>query len=137
MSCPQQHPLLFQLSDGRFQIMEEGHLAPLMVGYEYVVVEEKLAEYVEVLDLPRLEIVDAIIYEPRQKKEIRQYKQLRIDQRFSSDMIRDINLDGERFLLMDNRYLFVSPLLKKRLEASPFQYLRFTEGLSEFIGKVT
>jgi hypothetical protein len=137
MSCGQQHPLLYQLSDGRFQIMEEGHLAPLMVGYEYVLVEEGLAEYIEVLDPPRVEIVDAIIYEPHQKQEFRQYKQLRIDQRFSSDMIRDINLDGERFLLMDNRYVFISPLLKKRLEASPFRYLRSTEGLSEFIGKET
>jgi hypothetical protein len=56
---------------------------------------------------------------------------------FSSDMVRDINLGGERFLLMDGTYLFVSPLLRQRLDASPFKYLRFTEGLSEFAGQET
>jgi hypothetical protein len=32
---------------------------------------------------------------------------------------------------MDGTYPFVSPLLKKRSEASPFKYLRFAAGLSE------
>ena len=137
MSCLESHPQLYQLSDGRFQIMEEGDLAPMMVGYEYVLVESGLAEYLEALDLPRLEIIGAVIYDPRKKQEIHTYKRLQITQRFSSDMIRDINLDGERFLLMGETYLFVSHLLKQRLEAMPFKYLRFTEGLSEFAGKET
>jgi len=109
----------------------------VMVGYEYVLVESELAEYIEVLNLPHLAVIAAVIYDPRQNQEIRTYKQLRISQHFSSDMIRDINLDGERFLLMDGTYLFVSPLLRQRLDASPFKYLRFTEGLSEFAGKET
>ena len=132
MSCLDSHPRLYRLSDDRFQVMEEGELVPLMVGYEYVLVESALAEYLEVLDLPRLEIIGAVVYDPRKKLEIHTYQQLQVDQGFSSDMIRDINLDGERFLLMGERYLFVSPLLKQRLEMSPFKYLRFTEGLSEF-----
>lgn len=135
MSCSESHPRLYQLSDGRFQVMEEGDLAPMMVSYEYVLVESELAEYLEALDLPRLEIIDAVIYDPRKKQEIHAYRQLQITQRLFSDMIRDINLDGERFLLMGETYLFVSPLLKQRLEASPFKYLRFTEGLSEFVGR--
>jgi hypothetical protein len=135
ISCKELHPRLYKLSDGRFQIMEEGDLTPLMVGYEYILVESKLAEYIEVLDLSRLEVVEAVIYDPRRRREIRTYKELRIGQRFSSDMIRDINLDGERVLLMDGASVFVSPALKERLEASPFAYLRFTEGLSEFVGQ--
>jgi hypothetical protein len=137
MSCKESHPRLYQLSDGRFQIMEEGDLAPLMVGYEYVLVEFELAEYVQVLDLPGLEVVEAVIYDPRRKQEIRTHKQLRIGLRFSSDMISDINLDGEKFLFMDRSSVFVSPLLKQRLQASPFAYLHFTEGLSEFAGQET
>lgn len=137
MSCKESHPRLYQLSDGWFQIMEEGDLAPLMAGYDYVLAESKLAEYVEVLDLPRLEVVDAVIYDPRRKQELRTYKRLRIGQRLSSDTIRDINLDGERVLLMDGGSVFVSLLLKQRLEASPFAYLQFTEGLSEFAGPAT
>jgi hypothetical protein len=117
--------------------MEEGGLAPMMVGYEYVLVESALAEYIEILELPRLEVIAAVIYDPRQNQEIRTYRQLRISHHFSSDMLREINLDGEKFLIMSGTYLFVSPLLKQRLDASPFKYLRFTEGLSEFAGKET
>lgn len=74
MSCKELHPRLYQLSDGRFQIMEKGDLAPLMVGYEYILVESKLAEYIEALDLPSLEVVEAVIYGPRRRREIRTYK---------------------------------------------------------------
>jgi hypothetical protein len=128
-------PLLYRLSDGRFQIIEQGRLAPLMVGFEYVLVETAFAEFVEDLDMPRLKIIDAAIYDPQRNEEIRTHKELLIRQRFSSDMIRDIDLDGDRFLLMNGTYLFVSPSLKERLEASPFKYLRFTEGLDGFAAK--
>ena len=117
--------------------MEKSDLAPMMVGFEYVLVEEGLAEYLEALNLPRLTIANAILYDPRSTREIRTHRQLLIDQRFFSNMIRDIDLDGERLLLMDNRYVFVSPLLKERLERSPVQYLRFTEGLSHFASQET
>lgn len=66
---------------------------------------------------------------------MRTHSQLHIGQRFSSGMIQDVDLDGESFLLMDDAYLFTTPLLKHRLELSPFKYLRFTEGLDEFAGK--
>lgn len=136
MSCVEQHAhaLLYQLPDGKFQMMDRGGLGPMMTGYEYVLVENQFAGYLECLDVPRLEIVDAVIYDPRKKQEIRTHRQLRIGQRFSADMIRDIDLDGERLLLMGQQYVFVSPSLKVRLEASPFNYLRFSEGLSEFAG---
>lgn len=145
MSCTQPHARLYHLADGRFQIVEEGNLASMMIGYDYVLVEGDFAQYLTTLDLPGLEIIDAIIYEPWLKKEIRTHKQLLIDQQFSSDMMRnshqssspdtihrEIDLDGERFLLMDRQYVFVSSGLRERLEASGFNYLRFTEGLSEF-----
>lgn len=132
MSCTDQHALLYPLADGRFQIMEPAPLAPLMIGHEYVLVERELAEYLRDLDLPRLDVVDAVIYQPRTGEEIRTHERLVVGQRFSSDLIRDLNLDGERLLLMDNRWLFVSPPLKERLERSRFQYLRFSEGLREF-----
>jgi hypothetical protein len=134
VSCCESHPRLYQLSDGRFQIMESGKLAPVMVGHEYVLVESAFADYLGGLELVRIQIADATIYDPRTKEEIRGYRQLKINQHFSLDMIRDLNLDGERFLLKDGSYVFASPDLKQRLEFSPFRYLRFTEGLSEFAG---
>jgi hypothetical protein len=139
MTCRQPHALLYQLADGRFQIMETGSLAPLMVGYGYgygyVLVEEALGAYLEILDLPRVDIISTVIYEPRQQLEIRTYQQLIMGQRFSPDMINDLDLEGERLLLMGNREVFASDLLKRRLENSPFQYLCFSEGLSSFAGE--
>lgn len=126
--------LLYQLPDRRFQIVDAGRIVPLMIGYEYVLVEQPFADYLADLDLPRLKIIDALIYEPRQKREIRTYRQLQIGQQFSSEMIRDVDISGERLMVMDGRYVFVSPLLKERLESSPFNYIRFTEGLSGFAG---
>ena len=116
--------------------METGNLAPMMVGYGYVLVEEALAAYLELLDLPRVDTVAAIVYEPREQLEIRAYRQLIIEQRFSPDMIRDLDLEGERLLLMGDRDVFASVSLKRRLEKSPFQYLRFSEGLSNFAGEL-
>lgn len=135
VSCDEPyHPRLYQLADGRFQIMEQGELAPLMVGYEYVLVERALAEYVAGLDLPGLSISEAVFYDPRRQQEVRTHSQLHIDERFSSDMINDIDPGVERFLVMGDDYLFATPLLKRRLEESTFKYLRFTEGLEGFVG---
>jgi hypothetical protein len=105
-----------------------------MIGYGYVVVEEALGTYLEILDLRRVDIISAVIYEPRQQLEIR-YRQLIIGQRFSPDMINNLDLEGERLLLIGNREVFASDLLKRRLENSPFQYLCFSEGLSTLAGE--
>lgn len=137
MSCLEPHARLYQLADGRFQIVGNGELAPLMTGYDYVLVEEDLAEYLIALNLPKLEMIAATIYEPWQKQEIRTHKQLLIQQQCSTEEIGDIDLDGERFLVMNREYVFVSGPLKERLAASPFKYLRFTEGLEGFAGAET
>ena len=84
--------------------------------------------------MPGTQIVDAIIFDPRQQREILTYSQLHIAQEFSANAIRDLNLDGEQILLMDRQYVFVSAQLKERLQQSRFKDLRFTEGLSKFAG---
>lgn len=132
MSCSEPHARLYQLADGRFQVVEKGELAPLMSGYNYVLVEEDLAEYLSDLDLPELEIIPAVIYEPWEKQEIRTHRQLVIHQRCSTDEIGEIDFEGERFLLLNQAYVFVSGPLKERLAASPFKYLCFTKGLEGF-----
>ena len=133
ISCTKYGPRLYQLSDGRFQIVEKGKdLAPLMLGYGYILAEAPFANFLETLDLPEFEIIEAVIYDPVEQHEDRTYKQLRIHQEFSAKMINDLDLDGEQIFLMNNRDLFVSPLLKSRLENSPFDYFRFSEGLSLF-----
>ena len=42
---------LYPLKDGRFQMIQEGKLGPFMSGYNYLLVETKLAEYLENLNV--------------------------------------------------------------------------------------
>jgi hypothetical protein len=131
MFCSETDANLYQLKDGRFQIITKGKITPLMIGYDYVLVEKKFADYLEQLNLPELDIEEAIIYYPTDKTEIRTHRQLKIGECLSADINSDIDLDGERILLRDSD-IFVSPQLKKRLEGSEFNYLGFSEGLSLF-----
>lgn len=132
LSCVESHARLHQLADGRFQVVEEGELAPLMTGYEYVLVERDFAEYLSDLGLFGLTIVDAIIYEPWLKQEFRTHRELQINHHFYGDEIDEVDLKGERFSVMDDQHVFVTEPLKERLEASPFKYLCFTAGLYGF-----
>ncbi len=123
---------LYQLKDGRFQPIKQGELGPFMYGDGYLLIENELAEYLELLDLPRVAFKDAVIWDRKTDSEYRTHKEVIIGQHFSFDQINDIDLDGERILMMDNMYVFVSPALKNKLEKSKFTYLKFSEGLSNF-----
>ncbi len=132
MDCPSSSPLLYRLQDGRFQIIEPGKLAPIMIGQGYFLAESAFADYLTSLNLPSLRICSAVLHDPHEGQDITGYRELQITQHFSPDWYPDIDLDGERFLLMDSRYVFVSPDLKDRLENSVFHYLRFSKGLDRF-----
>lgn len=125
---------LYQLEDGRYQLIQEGKLGPFMSGYTYLLIEKELAQYLESLDIERASFKDAVIWDRKNDKEYHSHKEVVMSQHFSSDQINDINLDGDRILVMDNEYKFVSPKLKDKLENSKFDYLKFSEGLSKFSG---
>lgn len=123
---------LYQLKDGRFQPIQEGKLGPFMAGHSYLLVEKKLAQYLESLNIESATFKDAVIWDRKNDKEYHSHKEVIINQHFSSEQINDINLDGDRILMMNNEYVFVSPTLKNKLEKSQFSYLKFSEGLSRF-----
>jgi hypothetical protein len=122
---------LFRLSDGRFQLIEQGKLEPLMVGYNYVIAEKELADYFLSLDIEGISFEPTKIFDRSEGKDYSNYVKLVIGQHFDSYQIADIDLDGKRFLVMDKRYLFVSPELKSILAKSDFSFV-FTEGLTDF-----
>jgi len=134
MSCDQAHPLLYQLEDGRLQRMTQGTLAPFMAGYEYVLIENTLAQHLASLLLPDVIIRDAVIFDPQQGKELTTHKRLCIGAQFTAEQLADLDVPGERMLLMEGRYVFASSTLRQRLSAAPFSYLKFSEGLEEFVG---
>jgi len=144
MSSDEPHARLYRLADGRFQIVGQGELTLLMIGFGYVLIEKEFGQYLVDLNLIGVEIVEAVIYEPWRKEEIHTHRQLLIGEHFSSDLLRypdptshpdenrDIDLDGERFLLMDYQYVYVTGPLRDRLVESRFEYLRFISGLDGF-----
>jgi hypothetical protein len=134
--CDEPADSLYQLQDGRFQLIAGGPIAPFMVGSDYVLIEEALANFLLVRGLDDIRFAPAIIYRRSTGEEYRTHEQITVRQRFDQRTIRDLALDGDRLLLMNNRYLFVSPTLKIALEDSGFRYLRFSEGLSEFAASI-
>jgi hypothetical protein len=132
LHCDAPADALYQLEDGRFQLIANGPIAPLMTGFEYVLAENALADFLFVRGLDNVRFHPATIYRRSTGDEYRTHQRLIIGQHFDSDGLRDLALEGERLLLMDNRYVFVSPDLKRTLEGSQFEYLNFSEGISDF-----
>ena len=135
--CEQHAARLYQLKDGRFQIIDSGPITPLMCGPGYVLLENHLAAFLQEQEIERVAFQPAVIWNRRENIEFQTHQFMAVNHYFSSNQIRDLNLLGERFLTMGDEYLFVTPALKERLEKSPFNFLRFSEGLSEFVGSNT
>lgn len=121
---------LYQLDDGRYQMIEQGSISYLIIGYKYVLVSAELFELLKTLNIENISFKEARVWNRKTNEEF-EYQQIIVNQHFMPDQINDINLGGLRFLLMSNQYLFVSPELRAVLEKSKFEF-RFSEGLSHF-----
>ncbi len=132
VTCSEPAVGLFQLDDGRFQLIQPGPIVPLMVGRGYVLIELALVGYLRELNVPRLTFEPAVIWQRGINQEYRTHARVLIEQFFASDQINDLDLDGDRLLTLDDQYLFASPSLRQRLLESQVTYLQFSEGLSMF-----
>jgi len=132
VSCRQRSILLFELRDGRFQLLQQGPVAPFMPGFRYLLVEHPLASFLSALAIPGLSAVPATLFNRGTGEEYHTHSRLIVGQFFRAEKIQDTPRDGCRVFTMDDREYFVSPALKAVLECSEFSYLRFSEGLSEF-----
>lgn len=133
LECDQsQTPTLFELADGRFQVVSHGQLAPLMGGYGYLLVEKGLADFLASLQLERVSYEPVAFFFPSTGEEVRTHVRIRVSQFFTAQDLRGLALDGLRLMTMNDRYYFVSEELKGELEQSGFSYLQFSEGLTGF-----
>lgn len=123
---------LHPLKDGRFQLVDYGPVTPFYSGYGYLIVERTLATFLAELPIERVRYENAILFDPESGAEHDKFVRIHVGQYFSHDQISDLDLDGLRLLAMNDEYLFVNSGLKDQLEQSPFDYLRFSEGLSSF-----
>lgn len=133
ISCKLPAVRLYELGDGRFQLVEQGPIAPLMSGYRYLLVERELALFLHELGLERARQEPAVLFNRATGEEMHTHVRLHVSQFFTEDMLSDIPLEGLRLLAFNEQYYFASPELKDCLEASPFGgYLQFSEGLEGF-----
>ena len=137
VDCEQPMPPLFELADGRFQRVTDEPLAPYMPGYQFLLVEAALAEFLDDLGVERVKFERAILWDPATQSEVTTHVRLRVEQFFDANLLSDLALDGLRLLTMNDQYYFVSSALKAELERSPFSYLRFSEGLSKFAAEAS
>ncbi len=134
MSCGESSARLYQLNDGRFQIVESGAITPFMHGFRYALVEAPLAEFIKSLGVERVTFEPAVIFDRGENKEYRSHFTMRVGQFFVPSEIRDLNLDVDRILTMGEEYIFISPSLKEKLGNRPFLCIEFSEGLNGFAG---
>jgi len=128
---------LFELDDGRFQLLEAGDIGPFLPGYGYLLVERELAEFLIEHEVDRIVLKDAILFDSTSEQEYQTHVRIQVRQYFKPEQINDLDLNGLRLLTMNDEYYFASPELKKRLEQSSFDYLSFSEGLEGFAGTQT
>src|SRR5215204_318441 len=67
---------LYPLDDGRFQMIRQERLSPFMYGWDYILVENKPADFLDSLDIPHIEFKDAIVWNRGKNEEYSDYKQL-------------------------------------------------------------
>jgi hypothetical protein len=123
---------LFELDDGRFQLISQGEVAPYAYGHKHLLVENSLADYLKSMNLERVRYEPVVILSMSKREESRTHTRVHVGECFKSNEIHDLALEGLRLPSMSDKYFFASPSLKRTLEASTFKYLRFTEGLSGF-----
>lgn len=123
---------LYQLKDGRFQMIKEGKLSFYMSGYDYILLENKFADYLDSLDIPQIEFKEAVIWNRGLNREYKNYKQLIVRKYLTEENFETIDLRGLQMYLFTDNSLFVSPQLKDLLENSEFKHLSFIEGFSNF-----
>jgi hypothetical protein len=125
---------LFELNDGRFQLLEAAVVGPFLCGPGYLLVERNLGRFLVEQGVERVKCEDAILFDRQSGTEFHTHVRIRVGQYFTSDQICDLDLVGPRILTMNDEYYFVSPELRERLQQAQFGYLTFSEGLTGFAG---
>jgi len=134
VSCSEPSVPLFRLNDGRFQLTKDGPIAPFMNGFGYVLIQPDLAHFIAELDIDGIRFEPAIVWHRGKDEEFGPYLNLRVGQFFNWQKMDALDLSGYKMYSLNDTDLFVSPALKRKLEASAFNYLSFSEGLESFAG---
>ncbi len=103
-----------------------------MIGYGYVLADRALAKYLVSRRLQEIEIRPATLYRRTTNEEFDTHAEICIGSEIEFEKFDEVQAHGEQLAIMGKQYLFASSALKEELERAKFEYLRFSEGLSEF-----
>ncbi|MCA9629666.1 MAG: hypothetical protein KC766_18455 [Myxococcales bacterium] len=121
--------MLYQLADGRFQLISGGCTAVLMAGVDYVLVRHDLAEHLATLGVQGFQRHPAIIYRRSEDLEILTHDCLIVEAHYDLKDLENPPLDGLRVFMVNGRMLFVTPKLRELLLDSRFRHeLSFAYG---------
>lgn len=112
--------------------MEQQSPAPFMAGRGHLLVEKALAIFLQQLEVERVGFRPAILFSPRTGEQFDSHVSIRVSEFFVPNEMLDLDVSGKRLLMLNDQLYFASLELKAVLEASAFQYLEFSEGLSGF-----
>jgi len=125
---------LFELADGRFQLLESGAVGPFIPLHGYLLVEHRFADFLIQEGVERIKCENVVCFDRISGREFSTHVRIRVGQVFSPDQIYDLDLVGPRILTMNDEHYFASPELRDLLATNSFDYLSFSEGLSRFAG---
>ena len=124
---------LYQLKDGRFQTTRTGSLSSIMIGFKYILLKNEVAAYFQSLAVNGVTFEPAVIWNRSVGKEYTDYQQMCVEYQFSYSEVKGLDLEGRKFLVMNDEALFASPELATMLAQSGLDIV-ISEGFVDFAG---
>lgn len=124
----------FRLQDGRLHVYKYGNASDFLSGYEYFLAKNSLASIINEFCGTSVRIFPAILVNINTGEQWTGYYEIDASQEVSPSTFEDIDSAGYQVWKCDQRYLFVSPLLKDEIIRAGIPDLSFSPGFSNFGG---
>ena len=124
---------LYQLKDGRCQLIHGGAVTTIMHGGSRMLVAKELIALLEQIGSPAFRVVkSATIWRRREDREYNTHVEATGMDQLHYGQLRNHDLLGEQLFSFEG-YLLVTPSLKKRLQQAGFDSLRFDLGFPRLL----
>ena len=122
---------LYQLNDGRYQLIRDTEIDSIMIGHKYTLVRDDVVEKIIDTGVERVSFEPAIIWNRKINKVYSNYQKMTSHRHIESSNLNSIDIEGKQFLVLDNHHLFATPELKLALESLDLG-LKFRERFGNF-----
>ncbi|MBQ4811506.1 hypothetical protein J8M20_09160 [Pseudoalteromonas luteoviolacea] len=114
---PEDSAQLYELKDGRFQIVGPGVLYDILLVSGYILVSERFAVFLDNLKISGIRLESAVIYNPANKKEIYTHQKMEVLKKYNKKNMNQI-IDSTicKIAQYGNGCIFVNAPLKTEIE---------------------